>query len=173
MPQDALEDWSQATGIGLILGYNNYRAIDVDLYVDISETKRRELIKDFINALELPDEYPWIVNSGGGKGFHIIFKCSSYENEEETISYQFHNHYKLKFTNEERFGAIELRWKDHIVLPPSSARYGGEYTFLYDSLPQSLPEEIELSNIDCLLDYVASEHCFTKRNVNNIEYEVK
>lgn len=188
-----LKDWKQATGIGLILGYNNYRALDVDFGfgVELSEEQKSELIKTFCNYLglnsrdaqhsvetgngkeddvedcyyiidddaeEYNDTYDWVVISGSGRGFHIIFKCQPYTDEYDTISFDFSKKVTLRYTDKFSLGTIELRWKDHIVLPPSKAQYGGQYRFYKEKLPKGMPKEISLPALDNLLYNVASEH---------------
>jgi len=65
---DALK-LDEAVGIGIILGFNDLMAIDVDGCVDFG------LIGFICNELGLPQNYKWIVKSGSQVGFHIILRC--------------------------------------------------------------------------------------------------
>lgn len=75
--------WNDATGIGCILGYNQYRALDIDylfysqedlLFHKERNDKVSKFIDECLNILELPSDYQWVVKSGSGYGVHIIFK---------------------------------------------------------------------------------------------------
>ena len=68
-------DWSRATGIGLVTGFNGYRALDID-DIDCSafEFDESTVIHRILQLLNLPVNYPWIIKSGSGKGYHIIIR---------------------------------------------------------------------------------------------------
>lgn len=116
------EDWYRNSGIGLVLGWNKYRAIDVD-DVDFCINRDR-LVEDFLTYLSLPKDYPWVIRSGSGRGFHIIFKCDNLDSEFESKTYSPNFHYKSFFWR------LELGWKTHLVLPPSLYHNGNSYEFL-------------------------------------------
>ena len=120
------ENWYRNSGIGLVLGWNKYRAIDVD-YVEYNCIDR--LIEEFLSYLSLPKDYPWVIRSGSGRGFHIIFKCGDLNSEFETKSYSPNFHYIFRRVNG-LFSRLELRWKTHLVLPPSLCHNGNSYEFL-------------------------------------------
>ena len=70
-------DWSNATGIGLVTGFNGFRAIDVDSFLDtvlLEESNKDRVIGKILEQLDLPEDYQWIVKSGSGQGCHIIFQ---------------------------------------------------------------------------------------------------
>lgn len=79
--QEELEnyDWSNAIGVGMILGFDNYIALDIDGCHDF------RIIKYFCKILELDPYYEWVAKSGSGCGFHIIMKCNNIFLEAEKI----------------------------------------------------------------------------------------
>ncbi len=64
-------NWNEATGIGIVLGFENTFALDIDGCIEF------DLIKLLCEKLKLPSDYEWIVKSGSGCGYHIIFKCDN------------------------------------------------------------------------------------------------
>ena len=70
-------NWEKSAGIGLVLGYNQYRALDVDISsLWVSEIMYPDeglngFINEILTLLHLPIDYPWVVRSGNGCGFHI------------------------------------------------------------------------------------------------------
>ena len=121
------ENWYRNSGIGLVLGWNKYRAIDVD-YVE--DNYIDTFIEEFLTYLSLPKDYPWVIRSGSGRGFHIIFKCDDLSSEFESKSYSPNFQYKWAGSKWGLFSRLELRWKTHLVLPPSLYHNGNSYEFL-------------------------------------------
>ena len=148
-------DWLYSGGIGLVLGFNNYRALDFDINSFSDFTFKviydngtvDDFILDTLKKLGLPDDYPWVVRSGNGYGFHIIFQCEDIEATKniDSISYEPANKYN------EYFIRLELRWADHLVLPPSMHASGNQYRFRNNGLPSCPPSHLCLSQIDKLL----------------------
>ena len=75
------QSWNEATGIGMLLGYNNYRAIDIDkfnihpcLLPEENEQNQKEFVQKCLELLGLPKDYSWVVKSGSKQGLHIIIK---------------------------------------------------------------------------------------------------
>lgn len=151
-------DWNKSYGIGIVLGYNNYRAIDVD-YVDINlldnlygEGKGLDrFIDDVLDFLDLPSNYPWVIYSGSGVGFHIIFKTRE---KVENRSLGSNNQFAF-------FQRIELRSTEHLVLPPSLHISGLMYRFREDRLPSVSPNEIQICSLDNMLEHYCSELIIT------------
>lgn len=110
-----------------MLGWNKYRAIDVD---DVDYHLTDGFIEEFLTYLSLPKDYPWVIRSGSGCGFHIIFKCDDLDSEFESKSYSPNIYYK-RGPVQKNFSRLELRWKTHLVLPPSLYHNGHEYEFLF------------------------------------------
>ena len=136
--------WEFATGIGTILGYKRLRALDIDFISD------KSLIYNFLEILELPDDYEWVVKSGSGKGFHIIFYCSQHE---FPVSVNQNKAFKSKASNDgEIFERLELRWCGHLVLPPSNHRSGETYSFLSGKMPSNPPMELKLESLNNFIE---------------------
>ncbi|MFT4521402.1 MAG: hypothetical protein ACI8ZN_000332 [Bacteroidia bacterium] len=60
-------------GIGLKLGNHldyDFLCIDIDYCLD------RSALKPMLDILNLPEDYEWIIESGGGVGYHIVVDCS-------------------------------------------------------------------------------------------------
>ena len=140
------EDWLNASGLGLALGWNDYRAIDFD-YVHYSEMD--ETIHQCLQMLGLPDNYPWVVRSGSMNGFHIIIRVKEFMDKDAApLAFAYLASEKQR---------IELRWKGHLVLPPSVHNSGGKYAFYREQIPSTKPQYVELGKIDELLDYYCGE----------------
>lgn len=160
-------DWDNALGIGVILGYNNIAAIDIDGCVD------EQIIKYILCYLNLPDDYSWVVKSGSQAGYHIIFRTQlpprEYKRNAYNVRYQpvdnnfgmgeANAYYPLHENELELYGGInidansfckiEFCWKRHIVLPPSIHASSRNYKFL-NSLPQSIPAEVDFELLSAL-----------------------
>lgn len=135
--------WEYATGIGTVLGFNKLRAIDVDGFIDENSIYR------FLEFLKLPLDYEWVVKSGSGNGFHIIFYCP---NHEYPVSLNQNKAFKSKiFESGELFDRLELRWCGHLVLPPSNHR-NGIYSFLSQKIPINPPKTIQLEDLNYLIN---------------------
>lgn len=140
--------WNQANGVGMVLGFNNYRALDIDGCNDVN------FIKKVLQTLNLPEDYEWVTKSGSGNGFHIIFKHENYH------PFEFHKYQNVTFlpnsNNEKVFKRLELRWVGHLVLPPSD---NFRYKFIHRELPISAPIDIygsyieRLINIECFKSF--------------------
>lgn len=126
-------NWDYSAGLGLVLGYNNYRALDFDIYGDFAIKIEYnggtidDFIDDVLRLLNLPLDYQWVVRSGNGYGFHIIFRCDNIPSTSELDSISFAP--SDRYSNPQLFTRIELRWCDHLVLPPSIHASGNQYYF--------------------------------------------
>lgn len=142
------ENWYRFSGIGLVLGWNGYRAIDVD---GLGGYNLDPTIEDFLKNLGLPQDYPWVVYSGSKYGFHIVFKTEILEHEFASTAYTPNLHYVYDRLRSARlFERLELRWQDHLVLPPSIHSSGNKYEFWKD-IPNNEPTTLSLASIDNLL----------------------
>ncbi len=149
------QDWENATGIGLVLGYNGFRAIDIDkirsgLSMYFGEDldyyyPLGNMIKECLALLKLPSDYDWVVKSGSGSGLHIIFKTKEIEGF-DCRSWAFGpDRYDDFHQDFERF---ELRWKDHLVLSPSKHISGEKYEYVWTDFPTSTPMTVEIDDIN-------------------------
>lgn len=155
------QNWYRNSGIGLVLNWNDYHAIDVDgvLLGDDPNFGYRgvpmnELIAGMLDGLGLPDDYPWVVKSGSKRGFHIIFKAKFSDGIVSTSSYNANSSNSFWLDNDlcpvGMFNRLELRWDNHLILPPSIHSSGYKYEFWKD-VPDYCPSEISLKNIDDLI----------------------
>jgi DNA polymerase-3 subunit epsilon len=147
-------DWGIAVGLGVVLGYNNLRALDIDDCADFG------VVTDFLEILNLPQNYRWLVKSGSKRGFHIIFFCEEHKfNVIENRVKAFKSNNKHK----DRFKHIELRWVGHLVLPPSIHASTMEYEFM-NGTPLGNPSEIQLEHLYELLN----KYCSQTSNVSRV-----
>lgn len=168
------QDWENATGIGVMLGSNQFRAIDIDKmfcgnqYWADSKEEKEQMFLDFIHTclelLELPADYSWVVKSGSHSGCHIIIKAQDIQNFNiDTISYspnsEFRVHDNLRQTGawDDIFLRMELRWNDYLVLPPSIHSSGNLYEFYFKKTPNSIPLEVSIDALNNLLDYFCAD----------------
>lgn len=170
-------DWSFSCGIGLVLGYNNYRAFDFDISSDFTFKVMYEsgTVDEFINEtlikLGLPVDYQWVVKSGNGYGFHIIFKCEDIESTKEIDAISFEPSEKYQYSNISYFHRLELRWADHLVLPPSMHASGNQYKFRSGELPTHSPVSLNFTQIDNLLYDYCGDRQFHIATFRDIEFE--
>ena len=136
-------DWDKAVGLGVVLGYNNLRALDIDGCTDFNA------VYHFLDSLLLPHDYSWIVKSGSREGFHILFFC---EQHKFNIIKDRVKAFKPNNEHSELFKHVELRWQGHLVLPPSVHPSTMGYEFFNDT-PNRIPLEVELENLYNLLSY--------------------
>ncbi len=153
-------DWSNSTGIGIPMGINDLRLLDLDAVEDY------EILDKLLEDLQLPTKYPWVVQSGSGEGFHISIRSLIPTIPEgrgvfEKLGGEKSVH-KLQMKREGYCKHIELRWKEcQTVFPPSRHESGGVYNFYY-SEPKELPVYVELEKLlnvlekYCVLDGSAS-----------------
>lgn len=118
--------WEKAKGVGLVLGFNNLRALDIDECNDLS------IIPDFLEILDLPQDYEWVMKSGSHNGFHILFYAEEHKFEVAKD--------KIKAFKADRFKHIELRWIGHLALPPSIHISFNKYAFLNPVIPKRKPQ---------------------------------
>ena len=157
--------WGDASGVGLVLGYENIRALDFDDCLD----SREELIQELLFALGLPLDYEWVTLTH--RGFHIILRCKKSSFVDGPYSA-----FRPSPAFEGMFGSYEIRWCDHLVLPPSlhsqvpvtdfksywecrlssankinSLRIDYHYVHRSGEFPAGLPIEVEADLLDSLV----------------------
>ena len=160
--------FDNCTGIGIMLGEkSDVHALDFDnLNACISEDIKavingkeqkgylRTFLDEVLNMLGLPPDYPWIVFSGSYKGLHILFRCDELDKTLSITccSFQEPGYYTGKQCNFER---VELRWKCHLVLPPSlhlsvDAESGehNRYVFANITVPLQAPSKVSIDGIN-------------------------
>ena len=135
------------TGIGAICGINDLRNLDFDKVTDES------IVKMIAKSLGLGENYPWIIRSGSGKGFHLWFRVR----DSELLSKRLNGPksvYRLELKKDGLCDHIELRWKNsQTLLPYSSHESGGFYSFMYNE-PNEIPKEVEPDVLlECLEEF--------------------
>jgi len=131
-------NWQSAVGIGTVLGYINLRAIDVD------GCQSYEFITKTLKMLNLPLDYEWVVKSGSGIGFHIIFYSEDHNFSHEAGDPNPNISFGPNDSNRGIFERLELRWIGHLVLPPSSLH---NYHFANINIPKNRPKEVSSEQI--------------------------
>lgn len=166
--------WEISTGIGVVLGFNNLRAIDFDFKIFEERNNFKtfaldeidKFITKVLNLLGLPEKYEWVVKTPSG-GFHILFYAEShgFKVEENKTKALLPNtkYYKGYFHNGANFSHIELRWDKHLVLPPSINDAGLNYIFKNDKIPSSHPLDVNLNGLLKLLN----EICYDKNDTES------
>lgn len=158
--------WNQSAGVGLLTGVNNFRALDFDIKQSCFNGSKAhqfnidELITEVLQELKLPIDYQWVVKSGNGYGFHVIFKCNDNEATAglDSFSYELNDTYSYRTKNS--LIRVELKWADHIVLPPSMHKSGLQYKFWFVEKPNSEPYEVSIHDIDSLLFKLCGDRQF-------------
>ena len=163
-------NWEDSVGIGLISGFNDYRALDIDeLYYSYYDRKGR--IDDFVAKclaiLGLPQDYAWVIDSGSGRGLHIIFRMNDFEYSEEVYSYS-----AKRREERELFKRMELRWKAFLVLPPSQHKEGGKYQFRNNAIPAYKPYYVNNDHVYNLLNYFCGDYHFEECNYNGMDFNL-
>jgi len=157
-------DWENATGIGMVLERDNIRAIDIDHKSILKYDSNQELsnlgniVDDFLNSVNLPSDYPWVVETPT-KGFHIIIRTND-------LPYKLNINPTSKFKEKQlkaflpnrkiqkaypTFGHFEMRWRYHLTLPPSISKDGNRYNFI-NGTPNCLPQEIKIEDVMCFVE---------------------
>ena len=170
-------DWENATGVGMVLGRNQIRAIDIDhlskykLNKEKTLTDLRPIVNKFLKSVNLPIDYPWVVETPT-KGFHIIIKTENlpFKVDINPISNYGENKTKAFKPNRDTLkkyptlGHFEMRWDLHLVLPPSTNKEKIKYCFV-NKIPEKSPSIIELNKV---LKFIY-KYCFD----NNLKEKTK
>lgn len=161
-------DWENSLGIGAVLGFNNFRALDFDFH-NHSECDKYKFIKKAISLLGLPHNYEWVVKTPN-RGFHILFFSKQHKFKVKgnltkafTPNVKTYDNIALK--------QIELRWDKHLVLPPSINQKNNNYKF-FNFTPKWEPLEISIDNLYNLLNefcYDCYFDAYEEVNKNNNE----
>jgi len=170
-------EWDKCFGIGIILGFNDISAIDLDGCVN------EEIIKFILDYLNLPPNYEWVIKSGSQAGYHILFKVNkpdnsykrtptvklgSYQSLDESFGrvdvnayYPIDNnangnrpqtideHILRSLTKHNSFAKIEFKWRGFVVAPPSVHNSARLYSF-QNRMPKSVPLEVDFEKLSDL-----------------------
>lgn len=172
------QDWRFATGIGVALGYNRIRAIDVDnvdpqcQIVSTDENDHQQyfdrtggVINEVLNLLGLPKDYPWVMKSGSSSGFHIVIEVDDIDEDFNSIAFSANTSHCFDWNGPEFlvpfFKRMELHWHNHLVLPPSLYFSDNEYKFRQTLLPSAPPSRITLSEVNKMINSFCGEVVFS------------
>jgi len=140
-------DWDIACGVGIVMGFENLRVLDIDSCHSIV------LIETICEILGLPINYEWVVKTGSHNGYHIYFFC-------ENFKYKVPKGKVKAFVPnrkyEDSFGHLELRWQGHVVAPESEHISGRNYEFVNFFSQKDKPLHVSLDKIQ----KVISRFCF-------------
>jgi len=142
-------DWQNASGLGVVLGYDNLRALDID------ECNNLNVLKSILNVLGLPENYQWVVRSGSNNGFHIIFYCDQHRYPTAPGKVKA---FKPNSNNFDLFKHVELRWIGHLVAPPSKHLSMHRYEFLNIDYPTIKPNSISLEKVELFVKSFCSNN---------------
>ncbi|MBS4035893.1 MAG: bifunctional DNA primase/polymerase [Ignavibacterium sp.] len=159
----------RVTGAGIVMGYKNLRGIDIDGIDNV------EILKQVLSFMGLKENYPWVVQSGSCRGYHIYVYC-----DDEVDGYLRKNqaYYKFLFKDQTLGKQIELRWeRSYLVAPYSLHPEGKQYTFKND-MPGSIPVTVSIDrilqgiNAFCELKHkgnVSGRKSLTKADTRNLD----
>jgi Bifunctional DNA primase/polymerase, N-terminal len=121
------QSWRWAGGIAIISGIGDWRCFDSD------QCPSSEVIMPSLKALGLPADYPWIVMSGSGRGWHVWVRCA--EELPAGLLATKEGERGVYTAPGEGFAHLELRWAScYTITPPSGHPSGGTYQFVGDYL---------------------------------------
>jgi hypothetical protein len=150
-----LLDWENAVGVGIILGYKNICAIDIDGCADFS------LITNICKILDLSDDYEWIFKTGSKAGYHIVFQCNDIvqlkEIKSKNVKMAQASKDTIPFANGDtnayypyfhrrNFQKIEFKWSGNLVLPESLHITGNYYEFC-TKMPTAFPSSVKFCKL--------------------------
>ena len=130
--------WDKAWGVGYFPGgASDWRDFDLDHSEDFTP------VAAILDALGLPSAYDWTFRTGNG--WRIVFRC------DETIPIgALGNADKGVYTGQPvtagQFDHIELRWKQHSILPPSHHYSGKVYQWAH-GMPDQAPALVGIARV--------------------------
>lgn len=103
----------------------------------------------------MPEDYEWVVLSGGDNGFHILFYCSHF------VFAGYRSRLKRYYSNTKYksfFKCIDLIWYNHLILPPSLHKSGNQYRFKNVEYPNNKPSLVKDYKVHDMLLTLCYEH---------------
>lgn len=157
-------DLTKVFGVGVNLGGDaNIFALDIDGCLN------EVLVNNILKLLGLPQDYEWVVKSGSGVGYHILYSCNNYrviEEEDNTFGYDSSQskgpdfgdaianaYYPAPFCKS--FYKVEFKWSGNLVLPPSLHLTGNRYRFL-NKFPSKNPKDVSIYDLFKVKEYYTS-----------------
>jgi Bifunctional DNA primase/polymerase, N-terminal len=119
----AAQPWRLAGGVGVISGIGGWRAFDFDQCLTF------DAVAQLLATLGLPADYPWVVQSGSGRGWHVWIVCPE---PLPAGALPAKTRDAGVYTAPGRgFDHLELRWQRcYTVAPPSLHPSGRRYRFV-------------------------------------------
>lgn len=139
-----------ATGMGCVTGSTPVFCIDFDNVPNLA------LIDTILENLGLPMLYEWVSISGSGKGFHVWLRCEDWQwlHDDPVLNQSGkadNSVYMFRAKQKAQFDHLELRIKQHTVLPPSLHESGQHYEWLHE-LPSNEMHTVGQAEIMALLE---------------------
>lgn len=134
--------WHNARGIAAVMGAvsNGLRVVDFDKQPD------RATLDRFLNQLNIPTSYQWIVKTPGG-GFHVELNAHGLTAPDDSAGGRVDR-------DGVHGGHIELRHDGILVtLPPSRHPSGGRYVFI-NGTPTAPPLEVDPADLIAAYDAI-------------------
>lgn len=159
-------DWENSTGIGVVLGFNNLRAIDFDFKRYRDDVNTLQILTDFskkvLELLSLPSNYEWVTFTPND-GLHILFFCDDHPfkvKDNLTKAFTPNANWVGLSNNDDflSFTHLELRWNKHLMLSPSKIENNKYYRFRNNQPPKFRPRQIEIANLITLLDELCCQY---------------
>jgi hypothetical protein len=159
-------DWENASGIGVVLGFNNLRAIDFDFERLRGDGNNQIILNDFcrkvLELLNLPAKYEWVTYTPND-GLHILFYCDDHPFKvKENLTKAFTPNENWCYLSNDldylNFTHLELRWNKHLMLSPSRIEYYKFYRFRNNHMPKFRPRQIEITNLINMLDELCCQY---------------
>lgn len=168
-------DWENSEGIGLVLGFNNLRAIDFDFKRYRGDVKNQQILNNFcikvLKLLALPSNYEWVTLTPND-GLHILFFCDDHPfkvQDNLTKAFTPNDNWCALYNDDEylSFTHLELRWNKHLMLAPSKIEKSKLYRFRNNQPPKFRPRQIEIENLISMLDELCCKYGIYKNESPN------
>lgn len=151
-------DDRRVTGLAVVNGINDYRSIDFDDVTDV------EIIYKALDLLQLPRDYPWLVKSGSGTGYHIWIRAA-YE-----LPRPFHDDGVINLPPlNGGFDHIEVRWSGNLTaVPPAKHNDTGYlYRFVNDD-PVDAPAYVTAEALWEMLNGICDLEAAIQHKLNDV-----
>ena len=113
--------WDWSGGVAAINGVGGWHSLDID------EAVSSTILGVILNLLDLPQEYPWVVQSR--RGYHLWFRCAE---EDLLLGPKKKGCFVGSPLEGGKFKQLEVRWSENItVLPPSVHPSGYAYSWAH------------------------------------------
>lgn len=128
--------WSECYGVALVNGFGGWINIDIDSRSKNDATQQpvpRSVAIAFLTALNLPEDYPWLVQSPTG-GWHIYTIVDSLDIDKGKLD-RLHTHPAVDH--------VELRYKGHYTALPGSLHPNGKLYTWANAQPTETPTHVD------------------------------